>query len=77
MPSGVPQGFDIEVLTKYLSLSNVLLNGANFVVQTEKPSVKGLQMYTSLSIQRAWFSITDSLLLIKCDMAASMKKELR
>lgn len=77
LPTNVPTGYDIDTITRFLSLSSIQLNGANFVVQTEKPSVKGLQLYTSLKIKRSWFIITDSLLLIKCDMEASMKKESR
>ena len=78
LPNEVPGEFDMDVLTKFLSLCNVTINGEPYTYKIRKPTKMGRNMYMSKSIKRAWFCKTeDGYLLFRSNMAASMSADRR
>ena len=74
----VPPGYDIDVLYKFLKVSDTKLDDENFELKTKKPAVTGFKCYSSLNIKRAWFAFTDdNILLFRCNMAATMTADKR
>ena len=79
LASDIPDVFDMDVLTKYLSMAHVLLDGENYSFEVGKPSRKGRDMYFSKSIKRAWFCKSENgdFLLFHFHMAPSMNRKER
>ena len=78
LPNEVPEGFDMDVLSKFLSLCHVTINGEPYTYKIRKPTKMGRNMYISKSIKRAWFCRTDDgYLLFRSNMAASMTADKR
>ena len=78
LPNEVPEGFDMDVLSKFLSLCHVTINGEPYTYKIRKPTKMGRKMYISKSIKRAWFCRTDDgFLLFRSNMAASMTADKR
>ena len=69
----IPDGFDMDVITMFLSLSELMINDKPYNLTINKPTKKGRNMYLSKCIKRAWFCITDDhdYLLFRCQMAGS------
>ena len=47
--TGIPDGFDLDVLTKYLSMAHVLLDGEKYSFEVGKPSRKGINEQINFS----------------------------
>ena len=78
LPNEVPGDFDMDVLTKFLSLCNVTINGEPYTYKIRKPTKMGRSMYISKNIKRAWFcKNVDGYLLFRSNMAASMTADKR
>ena len=77
VPGDIPAGFDMDILTLFLSLSDVLINGKKYSFEVNKPTKMGRNMYVSKNIKRAWFCQTTDCLLFRCNMAASMSADKR
>ena len=78
LPTEVPPGYDIEVLYKFLKVSDTKLDNENFELKTKKPAVTGFKCYSSFNIKRAWFALTDdNILLFRCNVAATMTADKR
>ena len=73
----MPDGYDMDVLTNFLSLSHVTINGERYTYKIRKPTKSGRNMYMSKSIKRAWYCKTDDYLLFRCNSAARMTAEKR
>ncbi len=73
----VPENFNIEVLTAFLTSQFLDVDGESIHSGTEKPAVKGRQLYASKKIQLCEYSVDDSLVLFRCNMAASMRNMFR
>ena len=75
----IPPEFDMLILHKFLSMSEVTLNGKLYKVKITKPVRNGKSMYLSKCIKRAWFtkSSDDQYLLFRCNMSAAMKADRR
>ena len=75
----IPPEFDMLIMHKFLSMSEVKLNGKLYKVKITKPVRNGKNMYLSQCIKRAWFTKTsdDQYLLFRCNMAAQMKADRR
>ena len=76
-PEYMPDGYDMDVLTKFLSLSHVTINGERYTYKIRKPTKSGRNMYMSKSIKRAWYCETDDYLLFRCNSAARMRADKR
>ena len=59
LPNEVPEGFDMDVLSKFLSQCHVTINDEPYTYKIRKPTKMGRKMYISKSIKRAWFCRTD------------------
>ena len=77
LPNDIPEAFDMDILTKFLSLSDVLINGEKYSLELCKPTKMGRNMYMSKNIKRAWFCPTEDYLFFRCNMAASMSGDRR
>ena len=73
----MPDGYDMDVLTNFLSLSHVIINGERYTYKIRKPTKSGRNMYMSKSIKRAWYCKTDDYLLFRCNSAARMTADKR
>ena len=73
----MPDGYDMDVLTNFLSLSHVMINGERYTYKIRKPTKSGRNMYMSKSIKRAWYCKTDDYLLFRCNSAARMTADKR
>ena len=73
----MPDGYDMDVLTNFLSLSHVTINGERYTYKIRKPTKSGRNMYMSKSIKRAWYCKTDDYLLFRCNSAARMTADKR
>ena len=78
-PALIPEGFDMDVVTMFLSLSDIMINDKPYNLEIKKPTKKGRKMYMSKCIKRAWFFQTDNneYLLFRCNMAASYAADKR
>ena len=73
VPGLIPEGFDMDIVTMFLSLSDIMINNKPYNLEIKKPTKKGRKMYMSKCIKRAWFFQTENqeYLLFRCNMAAS------
>ena len=74
----IPKDFKRRTITKFLRDSPlVAIEGETVDVGTEKPKVKGWELYMSRKILASRFLITQDLLLVDCVMDSSMENEKR
>ena len=73
----VPEGFTMEVLTKFLKTFNVIIGGEELHEKTKRAHGRGRKSYLSMRLKRAWFIKTDTKLLIGGNVASSMSQKIR
>ena len=78
-PALIPEDFDLDMITYFLSLTDVMINNKPYNLEVKKPAKKGRKMYLSKCIKRAWFFLTENneYLLFRCNMAASYAADRR
>ena len=77
-PALIHEDFDMDMVTMFLSLSDIMINNKPFNLEVKKPTKKGRKMYMSKCIKRAWFFQTNQeYLLFKCNMSASYATDRR
>ena len=77
-PALIHEDFDMDMVTIFLSLSDIMINNKPFNLEVKKPTKKGRKMYMSKCIKRAWFFQTNQeYLLFKCNMSASYATDRR
>ena len=73
----VPEGFTMEVLTKFLKTFNVIIGGEELHEKTKRAHGRGRKSYLSMRLKRAWYIKTDTKLLIGGNVAGSMSQKIR
>ncbi len=73
----VPPDFNIDVLNRFLTTQFLEVDGETISSGTEKPAVKGRQLYASEKIQFCEYAQERGLIHFRCNMTASMRNVFR
>ena len=73
----ISPGFNLEKIAKFLSSLKVIEGDEEVEIGTDRPAVKGREMYKSLKIHLCQFAKDADTILFRANMETSMRNEFR